>query len=153
MAEDNELNREIAVTLLEEQGAAITTAENGREAVELFQNAPQGTFDAVLMDVMMPEMNGPGGHPRHPRLRALPAGERHPHYRHDRQRFCRRRETLPGSGHELPRRQTAGYAGIGGGDLPPGAALHRSAGERRLYKIRKLKSWRFPIAIRYLTSV
>ena len=58
MAEDNELNREIAVTLLEEQGAAITTAENGREAVELFQNAPQGTFDAVLMDVMMPEMDG-----------------------------------------------------------------------------------------------
>ena len=58
VAEDNELNREIAVTLLEEQGAAITTAENGREAVELFQNAPQGTFDAVLMDVMMPEMNG-----------------------------------------------------------------------------------------------
>ena len=58
MAEDNELNREIAATLLEEQGAAITTAENGREAVELFQNAPQGTFDAVLMDVMMPELDG-----------------------------------------------------------------------------------------------
>ena len=58
MAEDNELNREIAVTLLEEQGAAITTAENGREAVELFQNAPQGTFDAELVEVMMPEMNG-----------------------------------------------------------------------------------------------
>ena len=58
LAEDNELNREIAVTLLEEQGAAITTAENGREAVELFQNAPQGTFDAVLMDVMMPELDG-----------------------------------------------------------------------------------------------
>ena len=58
MAEDNELNREIAVTLLEEQGAAITTAENGLEAVELFQNAPQGTFDAVLMDVMMPELDG-----------------------------------------------------------------------------------------------
>ena len=48
MAEDNELNREIAVTLLEEQGAAITTAENGRETVELFHNAPQGTFNAVL---------------------------------------------------------------------------------------------------------
>ena len=58
MAEDNELNREIAVTLLEEQGAAVTTAENGREAVELFQTSPRGTFDAVLMDVMMPEMNG-----------------------------------------------------------------------------------------------
>ena len=58
MAEDNELNREIAVTLLEEQGATITNAENGREAVELYQTSPQGTFDAILMDVMMPEMNG-----------------------------------------------------------------------------------------------
>ncbi len=58
MAEDNELNREIAVTLLEEQGATITTAENGREAVEIFQHSAPGTFDAVLMDVMMPEMNG-----------------------------------------------------------------------------------------------
>ena len=58
MAEDNELNREIAVALLEEQGATVTTAENGREAVELYQSAHKGTFDAVLMDVMMPEMNG-----------------------------------------------------------------------------------------------
>ena len=58
MAEDNELNREIAVALLEEQGATVTTAENGREAVELYQSAPKGTFDAVLMDVMMPEMSG-----------------------------------------------------------------------------------------------
>ena len=58
MAEDNELNREIAVTLLEEQGAEVTAAENGREAVEIFQSSPRGTFDAVLMDVMMPEMNG-----------------------------------------------------------------------------------------------
>ena len=58
MAEDNELNREIAVTLLEEQGATLTTAENGREAVEIFQTSPRGTFDAILMDVMMPEMNG-----------------------------------------------------------------------------------------------
>ena len=46
MAEDNELNREIAVTLLEEQCAAITTAENGREAVELIQHAPHGTLHA-----------------------------------------------------------------------------------------------------------
>ena len=58
MAEGNELNREIAVALLEEQGATVTTAENGREAVELYQSAHKGTFDAVLMDVMMPEMNG-----------------------------------------------------------------------------------------------
>ena len=58
MAEDNELNREIAVALLEEQGATVTTAENGREAVELYQSAHKGTFDVVLMDVIMPEMNG-----------------------------------------------------------------------------------------------
>lgn len=42
MAEDNELNREIAVTLLEEQGAAITTAENGREAVEFVPERAPG---------------------------------------------------------------------------------------------------------------
>lgn len=153
MAEDNELNREIAVTLLEEQGAAITTAENGREAVELFQNAPQGTFDAVLMDVMMPEMNGLEATRVIRAFEHCPPESGIPIIAMTANVFCRRRESLPGSGHELPRRQTAGYAGIGGGDLPPGAALHRPAGERRLYKIRKLKSWCFPIAIRYLTSV
>ena len=58
LAEDNELNREIAVALLQEQGAEITAAVNGREAVEAVKNAPPGAFDAVLMDVMMPEMNG-----------------------------------------------------------------------------------------------
>ena len=58
LAEDNELNREIAVALLEEQGAEITAVVNGREAVEAVKNAPPGAFDAVLMDVMMPEMNG-----------------------------------------------------------------------------------------------
>ena len=58
LAEDNELNREIAVALLEEQGAEITAVVNGREAAEAVKNAPPGAFDAVLMDVMMPEMNG-----------------------------------------------------------------------------------------------
>ena len=58
LAEDNELNREIAVALLEEQGAEITAVVNGREAVEAVKDAPPGAFDAVLMDVMMPEMNG-----------------------------------------------------------------------------------------------
>ena len=58
LVEDNELNTEIAQTLLENDGALVTTAANGREALELFQAKPAGTFDAILMDVMMPEMNG-----------------------------------------------------------------------------------------------
>lgn len=58
LAEDNELNREIANTLLEAKGAVITNAVNGAEAVELFRNSPPGTFDVILMDVMMPVMDG-----------------------------------------------------------------------------------------------
>ena len=58
LAEDNELNSEIAVTLLEAEGAKVTAVTNGREAVEAMQHAAPHTYDAVLMDVMMPEMNG-----------------------------------------------------------------------------------------------
>lgn len=58
LVEDNELNREIAITLLEEEGIVITTAENGQEAVEAFAANPPGTFDVILMDVMMPVMDG-----------------------------------------------------------------------------------------------
>ena len=58
LAEDNELNREIANTLLEAKGAVITNAVNGAEAVEIFRNSPPGTFDVILMDVMMPVMDG-----------------------------------------------------------------------------------------------
>ena len=58
LAEDNELNSEIAVTLLEAEGAKITAVTNGREALEAMQHAAPHTYDAVLMDVMMPEMNG-----------------------------------------------------------------------------------------------
>ena len=58
LAEDNELNREIANTLLEAKGAVITNAVNGAEAVEFFQSSPPGTFDVILMDVMMPVMDG-----------------------------------------------------------------------------------------------
>ena len=58
LAEDNELNAEIAVTLLEEEGAKITAVTNGKEALEAMQNAAPHTYDAILMDVMMPEMNG-----------------------------------------------------------------------------------------------
>ena len=58
VAEDNDLNREIAVYLLRDAGAEVTEARNGREAVELFAASEPGTFDAVMMDVMMPEMDG-----------------------------------------------------------------------------------------------
>lgn len=58
LAEDNEINREIAVELLRECGAQIETVQNGQQAVEEFLNAASGYFDAVLMDIQMPVMNG-----------------------------------------------------------------------------------------------
>lgn len=58
LVEDNELNLEIAQELLEEQNIIVTPAENGQLAVEIFENNPAGTFDAILMDVMMPVMDG-----------------------------------------------------------------------------------------------
>ncbi|MBU5481105.1 response regulator [Blautia sp. MSJ-19] len=58
MAEDNELNAEIAKVLLEEKGASVTVVENGKKAVDLFVQSPGGTFDAILMDMMMPVMDG-----------------------------------------------------------------------------------------------
>lgn len=58
VAEDNELNREIAVYLLQEAGAIVDQAADGKEAVEMFAASAPGTYDAVLMDVMMPELDG-----------------------------------------------------------------------------------------------
>ena len=59
LAEDNELNREIAVELLgEETGAEIVEAEDGQRAVELFQQFEPGHFDLILMDIQMPRMDG-----------------------------------------------------------------------------------------------
>ena len=58
MAEDNGLNAEIAETLLEDQGAEVAVVGNGEEAVESFRNHPPGTFDVILMDIMMPVMDG-----------------------------------------------------------------------------------------------
>lgn len=58
LVEDNELNMEIAEFLLKEDGALIEKAINGQEAVELFEAAPAGTFNAILMDLMMPVMDG-----------------------------------------------------------------------------------------------
>lgn len=56
--EDNELNKEIARTILEEHGISVTAASNGREALELFNHAPPDTYQAILMDLQMPVMDG-----------------------------------------------------------------------------------------------
>mgnify|MGYP004603336483 CR=1 FL=1 len=58
LAEDNELNREIAEFVLAQAGATVVSAENGKEALELFEASPAGTFDVILMDIMMPVMGG-----------------------------------------------------------------------------------------------
>lgn len=58
LAEDNELNAEIAQTFLEGAGAKTTVAHNGEQALEIFQSHAPKTFDAILMDMMMPVMDG-----------------------------------------------------------------------------------------------
>ena len=58
VVEDNEINLFIAVELLKGEGAVVSMAQNGREAVEKFSQAPEGFYDLVLMDVQMPVMDG-----------------------------------------------------------------------------------------------
>ena len=58
LAEDNELNMEIAEFMLRNEGVAVTKAWNGQEAVELFRKSRTGEFDVIFMDIMMPVMNG-----------------------------------------------------------------------------------------------
>ncbi len=58
LAEDNAINTEVAVMLLESKGFAVDTAENGLRALELFSKSPTGYYDAILMDIRMPLMDG-----------------------------------------------------------------------------------------------
>lgn len=58
MAEDNDLNAELATIMLEDAGMTVTRASDGEEVVNLFKNHPRGTYDLILMDIMMPNMDG-----------------------------------------------------------------------------------------------
>ena len=54
VVEDNELNAEIIEALLMDHGAEVTVVNDGKQAVDLFKESKEGTFDAILMDIMMP---------------------------------------------------------------------------------------------------
>ena len=58
LAEDNELNREIAEFMLQDAGMDVTTVQDGQQAVSMFLDHPEGAFDVILMDIMMPVMDG-----------------------------------------------------------------------------------------------
>lgn len=58
LVEDNAINCEIVQYMLEDAGATVVTAENGRIAVDTFASSAEGTFDCILMDLMMPVMGG-----------------------------------------------------------------------------------------------
>ncbi len=58
LVEDNEINQEIARFMLETEGADVVCAQDGKEAVELFEESDEGEYDAILMDIMMPVMKG-----------------------------------------------------------------------------------------------
>ena len=58
LAEDNNMNMEIASEILKNAGFAVDTAEDGRAAVDRFLSEPEGTYQLILMDIVMPKMNG-----------------------------------------------------------------------------------------------
>lgn len=58
LVEDNELNMEITEYMMTEQGAVVTEAWNGKEAADIYESCESGKFDVILMDIMMPVMNG-----------------------------------------------------------------------------------------------
>ena len=101
LVEDNALNAEIAQILLTDEGATVTVVTDGKQAVEIVQNNPPDTFDAVLMDVMMPVMNGIDAAKT---IRSLnrPDAKNAAHHRHDRKRLLRGCTKVPRRRHECP---------------------------------------------------
>ena len=86
VVEDNALNREIAVTMLEEGGFEVDTAENGKVAVDKVRESAPGYYDLVLMDIQMPIMDGYAGRACHPRSAGCRKGGS-AHCRHDGERL------------------------------------------------------------------
>lgn len=106
LVEDNELNREIADTLLGAEGALVTNAVNGAEAVELFRSNPPGTFRLILMDIMMPGHGRSDRRENHPCARPRGRGN-HSDFRHDGERLPRGRHAQSGRRHERAPEQAA----------------------------------------------
>jgi len=73
LVEDNPVNQRVAIGILQKQGVSVTVANNGREAIEVFMAQPAGSFDLILMDMEMPEMDG------YQATRAIRAGGHHNH--------------------------------------------------------------------------
>lgn len=94
LAEDHPINQKVAELILEKTGAAVTIVENGLQCTELFTGSAKGSFDAILMDIQMPIMNGyeaaqairSSTHPQ----QYTSTVSNDPYYCHDCQRFCRR---------------------------------------------------------------
>ena len=99
LAEDNDLNAEIACELLAEAGLVVERAGDGAEACVMFEASKIGYFDAVLMDVQYAQHERLRGHAVHPRARSRRCGCR-AHHRDVGQRLRRRRERLVGQRHE-----------------------------------------------------
>ena len=98
LAEDNEINQQIAIELLEGAGATVQVANNGREAVETLAKGPQPPpFDVVLMDLQMPEMDG---YQATAKIRSDPRFAHPADHRHDGARHDRGAAALPGRRHE-----------------------------------------------------
>ena len=89
LAEDNDLNAEIAVDLLEEQGMIVTRTVDGKSALAQFCNTAPGTFDLILMDIMMPEMNGYETTTAIRNLPDRPDGKENTYYCNDGKCICR----------------------------------------------------------------